>query len=129
MYNRYPASAPKRKYPWGANFLTHETQWVSSATIENPNAANKIYNMAVGDRTTLNDLFGLLRDNLPLPAVIANEARQVIAPTPVYRGFREGDVRHSLADIGKAQRLLGYAPTHRLAEGIAEAMPWYIGQQ
>ena len=43
------------------------------------------------------------------------------------RDFRAGDVRHSQADIGKVQRLLGYAPTHRLAAGIAEAMPWYIG--
>jgi UDP-N-acetylglucosamine 4-epimerase len=44
----------------------------------------------------------------------------------VMAGFRPGDVRHSLADIGKAGRLLGYAPTHRLAQGIDEAMPWYV---
>ena len=50
------------------------------------------------------------------------------AVQPVYRDFRAGDVRHSQADIGKAERLLGYAPTHRLAEGVAEAMPWYVGQ-
>jgi UDP-N-acetylglucosamine 4-epimerase len=43
---------------------------------------------------------------------------------PVYRDFRAGDVRHSQADIGKAHRLLGYAPTHR----IAQAMPWYVRQ-
>ena len=47
---------------------------------------------------------------------------------PVHRDFPVGDVRHCQADIGKAQRLLGYAPTHRLAEGVAEAMPWYVGQ-
>ena len=47
---------------------------------------------------------------------------------PMQRDFRAGDVRHSQADIGKAERLLGYAPTHRLAEGVAEAMPWYVGQ-
>ena len=47
---------------------------------------------------------------------------------PVYRDFRAGDVRHSLADIGKAQRLLGYAPTQRLGEGLELALPWYIGQ-
>ena len=45
---------------------------------------------------------------------------------PVYRDFRPGDVRHSQADIGKARRLLGYAPTHRLADGIQAAMPWYL---
>ena len=48
---------------------------------------------------------------------------------PLYRDFRAGDVRHSQADIGKAQRLLGYAPTHRLAEGIAQAKPWYVGRK
>ncbi|MDO9147306.1 MAG: LPS biosynthesis protein WbpP, partial [Hydrogenophaga sp.] len=47
---------------------------------------------------------------------------------PVYRDFRAGDVRHSQADVSKARRLLGYAPTHRLADGVAEAMPWYVGQ-
>ena len=79
---------------------------------------NQVYNVAVGDRTTLNDLFGLLRSNLAAHGISANVQ-------PAYRDFRAGDVRHSQADIGKARRLLGYAPTHRLAEGIAEAMPWY----
>jgi UDP-N-acetylglucosamine 4-epimerase len=45
---------------------------------------------------------------------------------PVYRDFRAGDVRHSLADIGRAGARLGYAPTHTLADGLAEAMPWYL---
>ena len=48
---------------------------------------------------------------------------------PVYRDFRAGDVRHSLADISKAQRLLGYAPTQRIGQGLALAMPWYIAQK
>ena len=47
---------------------------------------------------------------------------------PVYRDFRPGDVRHSQADIGKARRLLGYAPTHRLADGIRAALPWYLAR-
>jgi UDP-N-acetylglucosamine 4-epimerase len=47
---------------------------------------------------------------------------------PVYRDFRSGDVRHSLADISKAQRLLGYAPTQRIGVGLALAMPWYVTQ-
>jgi UDP-N-acetylglucosamine 4-epimerase len=46
-------------------------------------------------------------------------------PPPRYQDFRAGDVRHSQADIGKARRLLGYAPTHGVREGLAEAMPWY----
>ena len=80
---------------------------------------NQVYNVAVGDRTTLNTLFGLLRDNLSANGVSANVQ-------PVYRDFRAGDVRHSQADIGKGRRLLGYAPTHRLADGVIEAMPWYV---
>ena len=90
-----------------------------AATTANPEAKNQVYNVAVGDRTTLNTLFALLRDNLAAYGVGADTL-------PVYRAFRAGDVRHSQADIGKAQRLLGYAPTHRLTEGIAQAMPWYV---
>jgi UDP-N-acetylglucosamine 4-epimerase len=93
-----------------------------AATTDNADARNQVYNVAVGDRTTLNDLFALLRDNLSAAGVSASTQ-------PVYREFRAGDVRHSQADIGKAQRLLGYAPTHRLAAGVAEAMPWYVAQK
>lgn len=93
-----------------------------AATTQNPEAVNQVYNVAVGDRTTLNTLFSLLRSNL---------AAYGVSPgvQPIYRSFRAGDVRHSQADIGKARRLLGYAPTHRLADGVAEAMPWYAGQK
>ena len=83
-----------------------------------PSPVNKVYNVAVGERTTLNDLFGLLRSNLAAHGISANVQ-------PAYRDFRAGDVSHSQSDIGKARRLLGYAPTHRLAEGIAQAIPWY----
>ena len=88
----------------------------ATATVEE--ALNQVYNVAVGDRTTLNQLFLELRHNL---------LEQGVAPDalPHYREFRPGDVRHSQADIGKAQRLLGYAPTHRIDQGIAEAMTWY----
>ena len=82
-------------------------------------ALNQVYNVSVGDRTTLNELFALLRVNLAPNGVSADTQ-------PVYRDFRAGDVRHSQADIGKAQRLLSYAPSHRLAAGIAQAMPWYV---
>lgn len=84
-------------------------------------ARDNVYNVAVGDRTTLNLLFKALRDALKGYGV--NPAFE-----PTYRDFRDGDVRHSQAAIGKAQRLLGYVPTHRLAEGIAVAMPWYVGR-
>lgn len=89
-----------------------------AATTQNPDAKNQVYNVAVGDRTTLNALFGLLRDNLQVHGVTKDVQ-------PVYRDFRAGDVRHSQADTEKARRLLGYAHTHRLADGIAEGMPWY----
>lgn len=90
-----------------------------AATTANADARNQVYNVAVGDRTTLNTLFTLLRNNLSTHGVATDTK-------PTYRDFRAGDVRHSQADIGKAQRLLGYAPTHRLAEGVAQAVPWYV---
>ncbi len=90
-----------------------------AATATDPAALNQAYNVAVGDRTTLNQLFGLLRDNLASSGVSADVKAN-------YRDFRAGDVRHSQADVSKAQRLLGYEPTQRLAAGIAIAMPWYV---
>jgi UDP-N-acetylglucosamine 4-epimerase len=90
-----------------------------AATTRNSGAANQAYNIALGERTTLNELFGLLQSAL--------RAKDAALPDqkPVYRDFRVGDVRHSLADIGKAQRLLGYAPTHRIGQGLELAMDWY----
>ncbi|ABE45890.1 NAD-dependent epimerase/dehydratase family protein [Polaromonas sp. JS666] len=80
---------------------------------------NQVYNVAVGDRTTLNTLFGLIRDNLIARGV-------PVSTEPKYRDFRAGDVRNSLADIGKAHRMLGYAPTHRIDQGLQLAIPWYV---
>jgi UDP-N-acetylglucosamine/UDP-N-acetylgalactosamine 4-epimerase len=85
-------------------------------------ALNQVYNMAVGDRTTLNDLFRLIRDTL-VPHGVEPDIK------PVYRDFRAGDVRHSLADVSKARSLLGYEPSHRLAEGVVTAMPWYFHRE
>ncbi|MCM8596593.1 MAG: SDR family oxidoreductase [Candidatus Accumulibacter sp.] len=93
-----------------------------AATTANPEAVNQVYNVAVDDRTSLNQLFEILRDAL---AGVRPGLRDL---RPVYRDFRPGDVRHSQADIGKARRLLGYLPTHRLAEGIRAAMPWYLAR-
>ena len=83
-------------------------------------ALSDVQKQAIGDRVTLNTMFGLLRENLAVYCVKSTVQ-------PLYRDFRAGDVRHSQADIGKVQRLLGYAPTHQLAEGVAEAMAWYVG--
>ena len=91
-----------------------------AATAQHPQAANQVYNVAVGDRTTLNDLFAAIRSAL--------EPRfpHLSSLKPSYRDFRAGDVRHSLADIGKAKALLGYQPSHRIEEGLTEAMEWYL---
>jgi UDP-N-acetylglucosamine 4-epimerase len=72
------------------------------------------------DTTTLNELFKMIRDELSRGSLRLKDLQ------PVYRDFRPGDVRHSLADISKAQHLLGYQPTHRIGEGLREAMAWYV---
>lgn len=92
-----------------------------AATSTHAEAANQVYNVAVGERTTLNQLYEAIRANL------AAKFPHLVDAKPVYRDFRAGDVRHSLADIAKAQTRLGYVPTHRIHEGLAEAMAWYIG--
>ncbi|NOT20478.1 MAG: Vi polysaccharide biosynthesis UDP-N-acetylglucosaminuronic acid C-4 epimerase TviC [Sideroxydans sp.] len=91
-----------------------------AATTENEAATNQVYNVAVGDRTTLNELYAQLNLNL-LPIYPCLQGVQ-----PAYRDFRAGDVRHSLADISKAATLLGYQPTHRIGEGLKVAMGWYV---
>lgn len=93
-----------------------------AATIDNSEAVNQIYNVALNERTSLNALFGLLRD------VLCTHRPELDVAAPVHGEFREGDVRHSQADIAKATRLLGYVPTHRLADGIQIAMPWYLSR-
>jgi UDP-N-acetylglucosamine 4-epimerase len=91
-----------------------------AATAENREAINEIYNVAVGDRTTLNDLYTELR------RLIAPKFPHVEHAAPRYRDFRAGDVRHSQADVGKAAKRLGFAPTHRVVDGLKLAMPWYF---
>jgi len=82
-------------------------------------ATNQVYNVAVGDRTTLNELYSFIRGYLA-------EQCELIDVNLIYRDFRAGDVRHSQADISKAQSLLGYHPSHRTKEGLNEAMKWYV---
>jgi UDP-N-acetylglucosamine/UDP-N-acetylgalactosamine 4-epimerase len=94
---------------------------ILAATTTEPDAIGEIYNVAVGDRTSLNELFGFIRDAL-LP-----HCPHVAAIRPLYKEHRRGDVRHSLADIGKARRLLGYEPTHTVREGLLEVAKWYAG--
>lgn len=83
---------------------------------------NQVYNVAIGDRTTLTALFGLIKEALGQNGV-------AYSGKAIYRPFRAGDVRHSQADIDKLVRMLGYQPAHAIRSGIALAMPWYVRSQ
>jgi UDP-N-acetylglucosamine 4-epimerase len=92
-----------------------------AASTQNTEAINQVYNIAASERTTLNELYAQLRQNL------INSYPHLKNSQPLYREFREGDVRHSLASIDKAREMLGYAPTQSMAQGLGLAMPWYGG--
>ena len=91
-----------------------------AATTDSPEAVNQVFNVAVGDRTTLNDLCAFLLRKLGVRYPHLQHYK------PSHRDFRAGDVRHSLADIGKAATLLGYVPSHRIDQGLQESLAWYI---
>jgi UDP-N-acetylglucosamine 4-epimerase len=83
-------------------------------------AANQVFNIAVNERTSLNQLYGMMRD------LLRARFPHLETHQPQYVDFRRGDVRHSQADISKAAALLGYQPTHRIGEGLQQAMAWYV---
>lgn len=133
----YAAVIPK----WVASILGNETVYINgdgetsrdfcyienvmqmnilAATSQNPDAVNQVYNVALHHRTTLTELFDFIQEKLRARVPELKDAR------PVYRDFRAGDVRHSLADISKAQNLLGYEPSHVIDDGLEEAMDWYV---
>jgi UDP-N-acetylglucosamine 4-epimerase len=92
-----------------------------AATSTTQEAKNQVYNVAVGDRTTLNNLFDSIKRAL--------SDLDVSYPLPAhYRDFRAGDVQHSLADISKATHLLHYQPSHRIQAGLQAAMVWYVNK-
>ncbi|MDB5263290.1 MAG: Vi polysaccharide biosynthesis protein VipB/TviC, partial [Adhaeribacter sp.] len=90
---------------------------IRAALIQTPEALNQVYNIAVGDRTSLNDLFNILKE----------EAGSNVAPE--YGPDRAGDIRDSLADISKAQRLLGYDPQIRIKKGLQITLDWFRHNQ
>jgi UDP-N-acetylglucosamine 4-epimerase len=90
-----------------------------AATAPLSQSRHEVFNVAVGARTTLNELFELLRSNL------ASEHPHLRDFKPVYRDFRAGDILHSHADITKARQLLGYNPTHAVAQGLRETLEWF----
>lgn len=100
-------------------FVDNAVQANILAAMAGAEGTNQVYNVAVNARTSLNDLHKHLVSTLAENAVSYSLA-------PDYRDFRAGDVRHSQADISKAQRLLGYQPTHTILQGLQTAMPWYL---
>ncbi len=133
----YAAVVPK----WAAAMIKNEPVWINgdgetsrdfcfvdnavqanllAATVVSDDATNQVYNIAVGDRTTLNELFESMR------ATLEPRFAHLKGYAPQYRDFRAGDVRHSLADISKARALLGYEPSHRIHQGVVAAMDWYV---
>ena len=90
----------------------------------NEQAFGEAFNVAVGGRNTLNELYSIIVDNLnqsPFPI-----SDSPFPTSPMYRDFRVGDIRHSNADISKAKTLVGYAPTHSIYQGMEEAITWYV---
>lgn len=100
-------------------FIENTIQMNILAATASDNAKNEIYNVAVGDRTTLNDLFKTISSAL-------QNNKKHYNKTPIYQDFRAGDVRHSQANIQKAIAKLSYVPSHTISSGIEIAMPWYI---
>ncbi len=90
-----------------------------AAATSSPEALGQVYNVAAGERTTLNQLFDLMREQA------ARFRPEAAGARPTYRDFRAGDVRHSLADVSLARRLLGYEPAVRVREGLARSAAWY----
>ncbi|MDO8893178.1 MAG: SDR family oxidoreductase [Sulfurimicrobium sp.] len=91
-----------------------------AALADNPEAANQVYNVALNERTSLNQLYEMMR------SLLQEQFPHLETHRPQHVDFREGDVRHSQADISKAARLLGFEPTHRIDEGLKQAMDWYV---
>jgi len=95
---------------------------ILAATCADPAAVNQVYNVAVNARTSLTQL----HDSMQQMLLAASPGHVPLAPE--YGDFRAGDVRHSQADIAKAARLLGYAPTHDVAQGLRQTVAWYVAQ-
>jgi len=93
---------------------------ILSATTEEGGAINQIYNIAVGDQTSLNELYSHLKKILEMHISQLSDAK------PIYRDSRVGDIQHSLADIGKAKKLLGYQPAHKIVDGLLVTIRWYL---
>jgi UDP-N-acetylglucosamine 4-epimerase len=90
--------------------------------VQNPEALNTVYNIAYGERTTLNQLVAYLK------SCLSDFDAEIAKLEPVYGPNRTGDIPHSLADISKARRLLGYQPQFSVRQGLGETVRWYFNQ-
>ncbi len=93
-----------------------------AATADHPEAANTVYNVAVGGRTSLNQLYGRIRE------LLAGQRPELAQLEPEYADFRDGDVRHSQADISRARERLGYEPRFDVHDGLAQTTAWFMQQ-
>ena len=100
-------------------FIENIIQMNILSAIASNDAKDQVYNVAVGEKTTLNILYKIIQSALAKNISHNNQM-------PIYRDFRAGDVRHSLADISKAKIALGYLPEFKISDGIEKAMPWYV---
>ena len=91
-----------------------------AATTDNEEATDQVYNVALNDRTSLNELHKMIEERL-MQRVEGLEKKK-----PIYREFRSGDVRHSQASIDKAKKLLDYQPKYKISEGMDDAIDWYV---
>lgn len=141
-YRQDPAGAYAAVIPkWVAAMLNGETVYINgdgetsrdfcfidntvqanilAALTDDQDAKDQVYNVALNDQTSLNQLFNSIRKELLL------RKPELDIPDPVYRDFRAGDVRHSRADISKAQKLLGFDPQYKIDEGLSLSMDWYV---
>ena len=93
---------------------------ILAAVAEDEKSLDQVYNVAFGERTTLNGLFEIIREK------VSADYPERKSSKPVYRDFRAGDVRHSLANISKAKELLGYEPEFSVRKGLDRAADWYL---
>ncbi len=112
----YGDGATSRDFCYVANVVQANLR---AATTHDAAVSGQVYNVAVGSRTPLSELYAMLRD------LLAERHPGLVIPPPKHADFRLGDVRHSQADLDKARRSLGYAPTHDVRSGLTEALPWY----
>jgi len=98
-----------------------------AGTAENSETFGEVFNVAVGGRNTLNELYSIIMANLK--EIESNNDKLLMIKQPIYRDFRGGDIRHSNADITKAKHMVGYMPMHNIYRGMKEAISWYTQNQ